>query len=143
VSTHQNTGRVAVITGASSGLGEATGRAMVADGHRIALLARRADRIHALADELGNGAIAIQADVTDRTRSPPPPYKCRTALAPVGIRKTPGFGTPNPAKGAEAGEGRKSARRRACDRRAEGRPSRPRPLSSSGSIPARPVRSGC
>jgi NADP-dependent 3-hydroxy acid dehydrogenase YdfG len=36
------------------------------DGHRVALLARRADRIQALADELGDGAIAIEADVTDR-----------------------------------------------------------------------------
>jgi NADP-dependent 3-hydroxy acid dehydrogenase YdfG len=66
VSTAQNTGRVAVITGASSGIGEATARALAADGLRVALLARRADRIHSLADELGNGAIAIQADVTDR-----------------------------------------------------------------------------
>jgi NADP-dependent 3-hydroxy acid dehydrogenase YdfG len=66
VSDDQNTGRVAVITGASSGIGEATARALAADGHRVALLARRADRIHALADELGNGAIAIEADVTDR-----------------------------------------------------------------------------
>lgn len=66
MSTDQNTGRVAVITGASSGIGEATARALAADGHRVALLARRADRIHALADDLGNGAIAIQADVTDR-----------------------------------------------------------------------------
>jgi NADP-dependent 3-hydroxy acid dehydrogenase YdfG len=66
VSSGQNSGRVAVITGASSGIGEATARALAADGHRVALLARRADRIHAVADELGTGAIAIEADVTDR-----------------------------------------------------------------------------
>src|SRR3954467_15189356 len=66
MSADQNSGRVAVITGASSGIGEATARSLAADGHRVALLARRADRIRALADELGDGAIAIEADVTDR-----------------------------------------------------------------------------
>ena len=66
MSTENNAGRVAVITGASSGIGEATARALVADGNRVALLARRADRIRALASELGDASIAIEADVTDR-----------------------------------------------------------------------------
>ena len=61
VNAENTPGRVAVITGASSGIGEATARALSGDGYRVALLARRLDRIRALADELGAGAIAIEA----------------------------------------------------------------------------------
>jgi NADP-dependent 3-hydroxy acid dehydrogenase YdfG len=66
VSTEQDPGRVAVITGASSGIGEATARALAADGHRVALLARRVDRIQKLTEDIGESAVAIEADVTER-----------------------------------------------------------------------------
>jgi NADP-dependent 3-hydroxy acid dehydrogenase YdfG len=66
MSTEKTDGRVAVITGASSGIGEATARALTTDGYRVALLARRLNRIQTLAHELGDGAVAIEADVSDR-----------------------------------------------------------------------------
>lgn len=57
-------GSVIILTGASSGIGEATARAASKAGARVALLARRADRIEKLALELGN-ALAVPCDVTD------------------------------------------------------------------------------
>lgn len=59
-------GKVVVITGASSGLGEATARRLSGHGALVALGARRTERIKALADELGGSgkAIAMQTDVT-------------------------------------------------------------------------------
>lgn len=59
-------GKVVVITGASSGLGAATARHLSANGAIVVLAARRADRIEALANELGGKALAVATDVTDR-----------------------------------------------------------------------------
>jgi NADP-dependent 3-hydroxy acid dehydrogenase YdfG len=62
------TGRVALVTGASSGIGEAAALALAAAGVAVAVTARRADRLHALAAKIeaaGGKALALPADVTD------------------------------------------------------------------------------
>ena len=51
--------RIAVITGASAGIGEATARAIVAAGGRVVVNARRADRLRTLADQLGGPSFAV------------------------------------------------------------------------------------
>ncbi|MGW8881880.1 SDR family oxidoreductase [Streptomyces mirabilis] len=61
-------GRTAVITGAASGMGSATARLLAAQGVRVALLARRAERLQELAaaiEEAGGEALAVATDVTD------------------------------------------------------------------------------
>jgi 3-hydroxy acid dehydrogenase/malonic semialdehyde reductase len=64
-------GRTAVVTGASSGIGAETARALAAAGARLALGARRVDRVEELAAELGGGHVAARLDVTD-------PESCRS-----------------------------------------------------------------
>ena len=62
-------GKVVVITGASSGLGEATARLLSEQGATVVLGARRVERLQSLADELtrtGGKALAVATDVTDR-----------------------------------------------------------------------------
>ena len=60
-------GKIVVVTGASSGLGEATARLLSAQGATVVLGARRADRLHSLAKDLeagGGKAFVLQTDVT-------------------------------------------------------------------------------
>ena len=60
------TERVAVVTGASSGIGEATARALTREGCAVALVARREDRLERIANEIEHGrTLVVPTDVTD------------------------------------------------------------------------------
>lgn len=62
------TGRVACITGASSGLGRRAATTLAAAGARVVGVARRPDELQLLKDEIGEAAETVTADVTDRDR---------------------------------------------------------------------------
>ena len=59
-------GRTAVVTGAASGMGEATARLLAAGGARVALLARRTERL----DQLERGQTAAKAAIVEQERRP-------------------------------------------------------------------------
>ncbi|UGT65784.1 SDR family oxidoreductase [Nocardia gipuzkoensis] len=79
------TGRVAVVTGASSGIGAATARQLAQGGAKVALLGRRKDRIEELAAEIGADALAVVADVGDQQSVRDAAATVRAAFGPVDL----------------------------------------------------------
>jgi NADP-dependent 3-hydroxy acid dehydrogenase YdfG len=65
-------GTVALVTGASSGIGEATARALASHGAKVAVAARRLERLERLAAEIGgkgHTALAIESDITEQKQA--------------------------------------------------------------------------
>ncbi|MFJ2777351.1 SDR family oxidoreductase [Kitasatospora sp. NPDC087315] len=92
--------RTAVVTGAASGMGAATARLLAANGARVALLARRTERLDALAAEItaaGGQALAVTADVTDQASVDAAAKAVHDAYGPVDlVVNNAGVMLPNP-----------------------------------------------
>src|ERR1700761_7650496 len=58
-------GRVAIVTGASTGLGPVMAKMLAAEGAKVVLAARRFELVEAAANEIGEAAVSVQADVTN------------------------------------------------------------------------------
>src|ERR1700761_6471729 len=81
-------GQVAMVTGASSGLGAHFARLLAKHGAAVAVAARRVDRVQALADEItagGGRALALPLDVADAHAIGPALDAVEAALGPLGI----------------------------------------------------------
>ena len=81
-------GTVGVVTGASSGIGESTARALAAQGARVAGVARREDRLDALVEVIegkGGTALAVPTDVTDRAQADAAEWERKIAVNQEGL----------------------------------------------------------
>jgi NADP-dependent 3-hydroxy acid dehydrogenase YdfG len=81
-------GTVALVTGASSGIGEATALELAARGAAVALVARRAERLEALAGRIGDAggtALVVQADVTEEREAAGAVERCAAELGRLDV----------------------------------------------------------
>jgi NAD(P)-dependent dehydrogenase (short-subunit alcohol dehydrogenase family) len=81
-------GQIAIVTGASSGLGARFARVLAASGATVALCARRADKLEALKGEIdaaGGKAAVFEVDVSDQAQCVALAERVEAALGPVGI----------------------------------------------------------
>ncbi|MCC5652015.1 SDR family NAD(P)-dependent oxidoreductase [Nostoc sp. XA013] len=81
-------GKVAIITGASAGISEATAITLVAEGAKVVIAARRSDRLEVLAKRIessGGQALPIVTDITDETQANNLIHKANAALGRVDI----------------------------------------------------------
>src|SRR5205823_14349303 len=92
--------QVAVVTGASSGIGWAVARELAGRGCHVGLIARRAERLQALADEIvaaGGKAVVAAADVSDRPQALAAFGAVRDQLGPADLLlANSGVGLPTP-----------------------------------------------
>lgn len=93
--------RTAVVTGASSGIGAEIARVLSARGHHLTLVARSADKLQALAAELGDADV-LAADLSDRSsRAALPERIAQSGRVPDILVNNAGFSTLGPVSGAD------------------------------------------
>jgi hypothetical protein len=93
---------VAVVTGASSGIGTEIARELAQRGHRVVLVARSADRLQRLADDIGDRAVVLPADLADpAARAELPRRVADLGVTPDILVNNAGLSTTGPVHGAD------------------------------------------
>ena len=86
-------GKIAVVTGGSSGVGKATVKALISEGVRVTAVARNADRLRALEAEIGDGLTTLAGDASDPELAARVVQELRPDLVVLAAGVTPRMGT--------------------------------------------------